>query len=130
MIENLEPQQAWAFLQQNPSAVLIDVRSKVEHAFVGHPPGAIHIAWKEAPGWQVNPDFVNEVRRIVSNPATPILLLCRSAQRSLDAGRSLEAVGYQKLINIAQGFEGQLDQNKHRGFIDGWRFHGLPWEQS
>ena len=47
------------------------------------------------------------------------------------AGASaLEAAGYQHLINILEGFEGALDADKHRGNIDGWRFHGLPWQQS
>ena len=64
MIENLNPLQAWDLLQQNADAVLVDVRTKVEHAFVGHPLGAIHIAWKEAPDWQVNSAFVAEVKKM------------------------------------------------------------------
>ena len=64
MIENLNPRQAWDLLQQNADAVLVDVRTKVEHAFVGHPVSAIHIAWKEAPDWQVNSAFVAEVKKM------------------------------------------------------------------
>lgn len=130
MIENLTPQQAWELLQQNTKAVLVDVRSKIEHAFVGHPPGAVHIAWKEAPDWQVNPKFVAEVDKLVADKNAPVLLLCRSGQRSLDAAKALEAAGYQQLVNIIDGFEGPLDQHKHRGNLSGWRFNGLPWEQS
>lgn len=130
MIQNLNPLQAWACLQQNPSAVLIDVRTKMEHLFVGHPPQAIHIPWKEAPNWQLNPNFLGQVRQIVSNPNTPILLLCRSGQRSLEAAALLEQSGYTHLINIAEGFEGDLDANKQRGKLNGWRFAGLPWQQS
>lgn len=130
MIENLNPQQTWDFLQQNPNAVLIDVRTKMEHLFVGHPPKAIHIPWKEAPDWQLNPNFIAQVRQVVSNPNTPILLLCRSGQRSLEAAVLLGQSGYAHLINIAEGFEGALDENKQRGKINGWRFAGLPWQQS
>lgn len=130
MIEDLVPQQAWEVLQSTAGAVLVDVRSKVEHAFVGHPPGAIHIAWKEAPNWQVNNQFVAEVKKVVTSANVPILLLCRSGQRSLDAAKALENAGYQHLINIVDGFEGPLDENKHRGNLGGWRFAGLPWEQS
>jgi rhodanese-related sulfurtransferase len=130
MIENLNPQQTWDFLQQNSNAVLIDVRTKMEHLFVGHPPSAIHIAWKEAPDWQQNPNFVPSVRQIVTNPNTPILLLCRSGQRSMEAAVLLEQFGYTNLINIAEGFEGALDENKQRGKVNGWRFAGLPWQQS
>jgi rhodanese-related sulfurtransferase len=130
MIENLDPIQAWDLLQQNSDAVLIDVRTKVEHSFVGHPPGAIHIAWKEFPDWQVNSKFVAEVKKEVPDIKAPILLLCRSGQRSMDAAKVLEEAGYQLLINIDNGFEGPLDSNKHRGNLGGWRFHDLPWEQS
>jgi rhodanese-related sulfurtransferase len=130
MIENLEPRQAWELLQQNKGAVLVDVRTKVEHAFVGHPLGAIHVAWKEAPDWQINPEFVAEVEKLVPDKNAPVLLLCRSGQRSLDAAKILEEAGYQRLINIVDGFEGPLDQQQHRGNLGGWRFSELPWEQS
>jgi len=130
MIENLDPQQAWDLLKSNSEAVLVDVRTKVEHSFVGHPPGAIHIPWKESPDWQVNPQFVAEVKKVAPDSSAPVLLLCRSGQRSLDAAKVLEDAGYKHLVNIVDGFEGALDENKHRGNLGGWRFHGLPWEQS
>lgn len=117
-------------MQQNPQAVMVDVRTKMEHTFVGHPPGAIHIPWKEFPDWQLNPAFVDEVKQVAGDVNTPVLLLCRSGQRSLDAAKALEAAGYRHLVNIAEGFEGPLDDRKHRGNLGGWRFHGLPWEQS
>jgi len=130
MIENLTPQKAWDLLQQNTDAVLVDVRTQVEHAFVGHPLRAVHIAWKEAPDWQVNSKFVAEVEKVVPDKNAPVLLLCRSGQRSLDAAKALEEVGYRRLVNIVDGFEGPLDQHNHRGNLGGWRFNGLPWEQS
>ena len=130
MIENLDPLQAWDLLQNNSDAVLVDVRTKIEHAFVGHPPGAISIPWIEAPDWQINPHFINDVKKLVHDRNAPILLLCRSGQRSLDAAKALEDAGYQLLINIVDGFEGALDQHKHRGTLGGWRYHGLPWQQS
>ena len=130
MIENLTPQQSWEVLQHATDAVLVDVRTKVEHTFVGHPIGAIHVAWKEAPDWQINSRFVAEVEKLVPDKNAPILLLCRSGQRSLDAAKALEEAGYQRLINIVDGFEGPLDQHNHRGNLGGWRFNGLPWEQS
>ncbi len=130
MIENLTPPQSWEVLQENSKAVLIDVRTTIEHSFVGHPPGAIHVAWKEFPSMQLNQQFVQQVAEHVADKSAPVLLLCRSGQRSLAAAEALSAAGYQSLINIVQGFEGQLDEQKHRGNIDGWKFHGLPWLQS
>ncbi|MEM7686023.1 MAG: rhodanese-like domain-containing protein, partial [Pseudomonadota bacterium] len=32
--------------------------------------------------------------------------------------------------NVAEGFEGDLDADGHRGTINGWKAHGLPWRQS
>ncbi len=130
MIENLNPKQSFIFMQQNSEAVLIDVRTKMEYLFVGHPLNAIHIAWKDGPNWQQNPEFISEIKRIVSNKQTSILLLCRSGQRSLIAAKMLEDEGYSHLINIEEGFEGDLDNNNQRGNLGGWRYHDLGWEQS
>lgn len=130
MIENLTPQQAYDLLQNDRSAVLIDVRTQMEHSHVGHPVNAIHIAWKEAPGWEINSNFVTQVGKVVPDNSAPILLLCRSGQRSLSAAQALEQAGYTRLINIIDGFEGPLDAKNHRGNQGGWRFCGLPWKQS
>ena len=130
MIENLNPQQSWSLLQENPSAVMVDVRTAIEHSFVGHPPEAVHVAWKEFPDMQLNGQFVTQVEEKVKDKNVPVLLLCRSGVRSLAAAKALEQAGYQQLINIVEGFEGALDDEKHRGNIDGWKFHNLPWVQS
>lgn len=130
MIENLSPQQSCDLLQKNPAAILVDVRTQMEHAYVGHPIGAIHIPWKEAPSWEINSHFVEDVKKAVPDTDVPILLLCRSGQRSLAAAKALEDAGYKYLINILDGFEGALDNNKHRNNLNGWRFCGLPWQQS
>lgn len=130
MIENLDPKQSWAFLQKNPTAVMIDVRTTIEHSYVGHPPEAISIAWKEFPEMKENEKFVELVEAKMIDKTTPILLLCRSGVRSLAAAKVLEQAGYQHLINIAEGFEGDLDEQQQRGNINGWRFNGCPWKQS
>lgn len=49
MIETLTPQQAWELLQEDTCAVLIDVRTKVEHTFVGHPLNAVHYCVERSP---------------------------------------------------------------------------------
>ena len=129
-IKSLTPKKAWTLLSTNTSAVLLDVRDRMEYSYVGHPKGAINIPWKELPDFRANPLFVDEVRQRIPNHETPVLLLCRSGQRSLDAAKALALVGYKDLTNIEEGFEGPLDANKHRGTLGGWRYHDLPWEQS
>lgn len=130
MIENLTPQQSWELLQTNLNAVLIDVRTTIEYGFIGHPPNAVHVPWKDAPDWQLNVQFVEQVKQAVGDKAHPVLLLCRSGTRSLDAADALQKAGFEHLINILDGFEGALDEDKHRGNLGGWRFMRLPWEQS
>jgi len=130
MIENLTPQQSWDLMQSDSSAIMIDVRTKMEHTFLGRPLNAVHVPWKEAPEWLLNAAFVAQVEQLVTDKSAPVLLLCRSGVRSLEAASALESAGYTHLINILDGFEGALDDNKHRGNISGWRYSQLPWEQS
>jgi len=130
MVRNLNPKQSWELLQSNAKAIMIDVRMAIEYSFVGHPPEAVHIAWKEFPGMQINHQFITQVESVVEDKTVPVLLLCRSGQRSLAAAQALEQAGFKDLINIAEGFEGSLDSEQHRGNIDGWKYHQLPWIQS
>ncbi|WGZ96050.1 MAG: hypothetical protein QJT81_08770 [Candidatus Thiothrix putei] len=58
-----------------------------------------------------------------------IVLICRSGKRSREAASALLVAGFQHVMHIDEGFEGERDANHHRGTLGGWRFHGLPWEQ-
>ena len=129
-MEDLTPRQAYEFLHIKPDALFIDCRSEAEYFFVGHPQGAVHAAWAEAPDWEINPHFVSEVRKLVSHSIDrPVVIICRSGNRSVDAAHALEAAGFTRVINVLHGFEGPLDEKHHRGRISGWRFDELPWEQ-
>ena len=132
MVAEVNPKQAWNILREKPSAILLDVRSKVEFDYVGHPVDAVHVPLQEAPDWQTDPDFVQKVieRLGESNRDITILTICRSGKRSMLAAQLLGAQGYKHTSNIAEGFEGDLDENRHRGNVNGWRYHGLPWEQT
>jgi len=130
MIENLTPQQSWDLMQSDSRAIMIDVRTKMEHTFLGRPLNSVHVPWKEAPEWVLNSAFVAQAEEVATDKSAPVLLLCRSGVRSLEAASALENAGYTHLINILDGFEGALDDNKHRGNISGWRYSQLPWEQS
>ncbi len=136
-VKTITPQEAWELLQSNPRALLIDVRSNMEFLFVGHPVGAIHVPWIDEPDWTINPHFVTQVRKLVlggvcdehSEGCTPIVLICRSGKRSLEAGELLVKEGFREVYNINEGFEGDLDEHHHRSSVGGWRYRGLPWEQ-
>jgi len=133
----LTPHEALEMLQQHPQAVLVDIRSSMEFLFVGHPKGAVHVAWIDEPDWVVNPHFVTEIRKLLlggavceaNQPCAPVVLICRSGKRSLEAGKALIQAGLKSIYHVDEGFEGSLDDHHHRSSVGGWRFHNLPWEQ-
>ncbi|MDX1696944.1 MAG: rhodanese-like domain-containing protein [Thiohalobacterales bacterium] len=136
-VKSLTPTEAWDMLERDQRVVMIDVRSSMEFLFVGHAMGSVHVPWIDAPSWTVNPDFVTEVRKVMLGGVgvgehgsdAPVLLICRSGKRSLEAGKLLIDSGFTEVYNVEEGFEGELDEQHHRSTVGGWRFHGLPWEQ-
>ena len=134
--KNLAPDQACELLQADSRALLIDIRSTMEYLFVGHPVGAVHIPWVDEPGWKANPNFITDVRKLSlganeeqTDHCPPIILICRSGQRSLEAGKALLEAGFNNISHIAEGFEGNLNEQHQRSTLNGWRARGLPWEQ-
>jgi len=131
-MKHLKPKEAAEFLKQTPNALLVDCRSEMEYLFVGHPTGALHVAWNDGPDWEINPHFVGQVKKLAgtNHAHRPIVLVCRSGNRSLDAGDALEKAGFTDVYNVLHGFEGDLDEKHRRNTTNGWRFDGLPWEQT
>jgi len=135
-LNHLSPEQAHEILLHFPSALLIDIRSNMEFLFVGHPKGALHVAWIDEPDWCVNPDFEKEIRQLMlggicdqGEYTPPVILICRSGKRSVDAGNLLVKAGFHNVCHITEGFEGERDEEYHRSSMGGWRYRGLPWEQ-
>ena len=141
-IPEIDPLGAWEIIETDPDAVLIDVRSQAEWSFVGVPDlselgkATITVEWAQFPGMSKNPHFVVALtEQIGTPPKGPLLFLCRSGVRSLHAARAVrqhfDGLGEAVVcINVAEGFEGDLDVDGHRGRLGGWRFHGLAWRQS
>ena len=130
-MKHMLPKETWAFLQQHPESLFLDVRMEIEAMYVGRPPGTQHIAWYEYPDMTPDPEgFCAAVLREVQGDRTrPVVVLCRSGKRSVDAGLVLEKAGFTEVINVLHGFEGDLDDSFQRSRLNGWRFDGLPWEQ-
>lgn len=127
---HLTPTEAWEWLRRHPEALFIDVRMEIEYLYVGHPPGVVHIPWYEYP--ELTPDpaaFVAAVDREAGGRDRPVVLICRSGKRTVEAGEALEAAGFRQVVNVLHGFEGELDGELRRSRLNGWRFDGLPWEQ-
>jgi rhodanese-related sulfurtransferase len=75
----------------------------------------------------VNPDFVDQLQKL-AGAERPIILIYRSGNRSQEAGEALERAGFMRAFNVEHGFEGELNEERHRNTRAGWRFEG-PWEQ-
>jgi rhodanese-related sulfurtransferase len=136
---DLTPQEAWSLLESDKGAQLVDVRTAAEWTFVGLPDlsglgrQVVCVEWQSLPAMALNPDFVGDVKHEAPGLAktdTPILFLCRSGARSRSAAMAMTAAGYSRAYNIAGGFEGDLDAQRHRAGINGWKAAKLPWRQT
>src|SRR3712207_6643030 len=126
------PQEAHERLLANPDAVLLDVRTQAEWAYVGVPlvERLLRLSWQVFPTMEINPDFVRQVEQAGIPKDAEILCICRSGARSAQAASALAAAGFTNSWNVAQGFEGDRDRDGHRGRVNGWKAAGLPWMQS
>lgn len=124
---SVPPALAWALFEQG-KGLLVDVRSTEERKFVGHAPGSLHVAWATGTSLTRNPRFARELEAKTGKEAV-VLLLCRSGKRSALAAEVATKAGLTNVFNVNEGFEGEIDAQRHRGTGDGWRFRGLPWVQ-
>lgn len=136
---DISPAEAWRLIAEDNAAQMIDVRTRAEWTYVGiadlaaagKRPGLIE--WQVFPEMAVNAAFADEADRMLSKAGigkdAPIVFLCRSGVRSRAAAIALTARGYTRAYNIVGGFEGDPDQDGHRGQINGWKAEGLPWRQ-
>jgi rhodanese-related sulfurtransferase len=134
-VPDITPAETWEALRADPDAVLIDVRTDAEWNFVGLPDLAeaqkqpLLIPWQVYPSMQVNGAFAEHLRRAGLTPANKLFFICRSGARSLSAGMAAQAEGFPHAFNVADGFEGPVDAEGHRGKVAGWKADGLPWRQ-
>lgn len=113
---------------QSGEAVLLDIRTNAERAWVGFIPEVPAIEWKIWPGMEINSQFDAQLKALV--PAgSKLLMLCRSGLRSVPAAQRAQSLGFEA-YNILEGFEGDPDANAKRGNKGGWRFNALPWRQN
>ena len=132
---DVSPKDAWTILKESPEAVLVDCRTQPEWVFVGVPDlrslskETLFIPWQVFPAMQVNSEFADQVKASGAQEDAPVLVICRSGARSRSAAIKLTAAGFGRAYNVADGFEGGHDENRHRGQNEGWKAGGLPWMQ-
>jgi rhodanese-related sulfurtransferase len=124
--------------------LFLDVRTRGEAMYVGMATGVdalvpfvehqeIMTDWDERRGmYRLEPlqDFVPEVNRRREQKGlakdAPLVLICRSGDRSSRAADRLEADGFAQVWSVVDGFEGDVGPDGRRS-VNGWKNAGLPW---
>lgn len=142
IVDEVDPATAYELLQSRPDTALVDVRTRAEWSFVGVPDLEATgrplwlVEWVRFPDMTRNAAFLDELAaRMGDSPPGRLLFICRSGSRSMAAARAVAAALEGEGIaahctNVAEGFEGDLDAEGHRGSTSGWKTRGLPWRQS
>lgn len=123
---DITPQLAYRWWQED-EAILLDVRSDAERDWVGFIPGSVALPLRQWPNMNLNPDFDRALTQAALQ-GKKLLMLCRSGVRSIAAAQRATELGLEA-YNILDGFEGDHDEQGHRGQKSGWKFLGLPWRQ-
>ena len=134
-------QEAYDMWKADPKRVkVLDVRMVEEYVFLGHAEMAINIpivfpkylydANKRKYSFEINPDFIDHIKEVL-NPDDTILTMCRSGGRSAFAINMLAKVGFAKMYNIIDGFEGDKVDDPESVFHgkrmkNGWK-NSAPW---
>jgi rhodanese-related sulfurtransferase len=134
MTTEISPRQARDLLAADKHARLVDVRTEPERVYVGVPDLAdlgkavAKISCHVFPEMRVNPEFLGKLR-VTYDPANPVIFTCRSGGRSRAAAKAAFEAGFAGCFSLAGGFEGDVDEEGHRGTKVGWKAEGLPWRQ-
>lgn len=145
----LTPQQAFDMKTKDRTGVaFLDVRTRAEAMYVGWPMDADALVpfvehpemmteWDEKRFMyklEPNQDFVPEVERRLKEKGlgknAPIILICRSGDRSSKAADRLQMAGFTRVYSVAEGFEGDTAADGEKlgqRVVNGWKNANLPW---
>ena len=111
-LERFTPAQAHAALGSD-SAVLVDIRGDDQIARDGSVPGAVRIP-RNVLEWRAAPSSAHRDAR-VSDPRTPLILMCDEGYQSSLAAATLQDLGLPLATDLDGGFQA-------------WRREGFPVE--
>lgn len=144
----LTAEEAHDLVRAAPASVLfVDIRSIGEVQFLGMPTVADanvpYMLQAEGNKWDEtranfklvpNTGFAEGIeRRLVAKGLQrddPIILMCRSGERSARAVEVLAKLGYTRVYTLVDGFEGDIAEdgpNRSRRAVNGWKNANLPW---
>jgi len=135
--------EAYDMLNTVPDTYLIDVRTRAEYQFIGHPPTAHLFPYlfltdqlvKNGERWEYqladnNKSFVEEIGKKFQK-SNNLLIICRDGTRSILAAKELIKAGFKNVYNVKYGFEGPPfpyfeDKNLHKFYTQLAKRHKIP----
>jgi rhodanese-related sulfurtransferase len=122
--------EAFDMLNTVPDTYLVDIRTRAEYQFVGHPFKAYNYPFlfftttfakdEEKPSYLLvkNKAFIEQIGKAFKKTDN-LLLLDRDGTRSAQAAKELLAAGYKNVFDVYDGFEGSEfpsfdEPNKHK----------------
>ncbi len=108
-IQEIQPWDLEDYLEENPNVMLLDVREQDE--FNGaHLKHSIHVPrgiLEQACEW----NFAETVPELVNAKQRPIVVVCRSGNRSALAALTMKIMGYENLVSLKLGIKGGNDSD-------------------
>ena len=134
--------EAYDMLNTRPETYLIDVRTRAEYQFVGHPVGAYLFPYRfmskefgkkdEKFGYKFeveNNSFIEEISKLFKKTDN-LLIICRDGVRSALAAKGLANAGFKNIYDVEDGFEGPefptfKNSNRHKFFRQLAKMHKI-----
>lgn len=122
---NISSLNAYKLLQNDKSAILVDVRTSEEwdRGVVRiDEDQVVFLSWRLLPDMSLNGAFQEVFMSKAHNKNGNTLFLCRSGVRSFEAAQFITVnLSFTNCYNIIDGFEGGINGN-------GWKKNNLPWQ--
>jgi len=117
MIKQIKSSEIKKFIESNPEAVLLDVRTEDEWNSVGKPDTKNFGIKSYFITISKDSNFLESVKQNI-NKKNQVLVMCAAGGRSMIAANILANEGYD-VLNISDGFSGNKED-------PGWKNSGLP----
>ena len=130
-VKDITSIDAYDKLQTLPDTFLIDVRTRAEYQFTGHPYRAYLFPYMFMTGklakvgdsyeyqYSQNIAFIEEINKVFKKKDT-LLIICRDGKRSALAAKELIDNGFENVFNVKDGFEGKKFPYNEDPDLDKW----------
>ena len=95
------------YLESHPETLIVDIRETHEYDTM-HIPDSLHVPrgiLENACEWE----FEETEPELVDSQEKPVVLVCRSGNRTILAAHTLQQMGYENIISLKTGLRGWSD---------------------